>query len=387
MGKNSLLKSTSKKKKSPAKKKDEEVTAEIKTTTTAKKTATKKAKAAPKAKKTTAVPAQKSVAPKKKVSLKDLIQKKFDVWEPEKRFFASPDEKYVKGFVAPPFFKGVSKKEEQRIRELLLKKFDIKAIKAAAEKTAAEKAAAEKAAVEKAAAEKAAAEKAAVEKAAAEPDVSVTCGPPADIDTTLDDPMKKAMKYAAAVFVVLFLLIVGTSFMNRNNYYVKSSDGAIEIWKGKFSPMGEELLIMLPGIQPPESIKDEYSKSDVYPLIFNYYVEKADTLIEVPGMPDFEGIRFYLNQALFYATSSEISKIAHTRLNNLDMMILLYKSDVVASKGTLAGLEDARNYLTEATRLNIGGLQSDLIKQKIVSVDSQLAELKTKASETPQPKE
>ncbi|MBU0986354.1 MAG: hypothetical protein KKH68_03790, partial [Proteobacteria bacterium] len=384
MGKNSLLKSTSKKKKSPAKKKDEEVTAEIKTTTTAKKTATKKAKAAPKAKKTTAVPAQKSVAPKKKVSLKDLIQKKFDVWEPEKRFFASPDEKYVKGFVAPPFFKGVSKKEEQRIRELLLKKFDIIAIKAAGqklaaekaaaektavEKAAAEKAAAEKAAVEKAAAEKAAAEKAAVEKAAAEPDVSVTCGPPADIDTTLDDPMKKAMKYAAAVFVVLFLLIVGTSFMNRNNYYVKSSDGAIEIWKGKFSPMGEELLIMLPGIQPPESIKDEYSKSDVYPLIFNYYVEKADTLIEVPGMPDFEGIRFYLNQALFYATSSEISKIAHTRLNNLDMMILLYKSDVVASKGTLAGLEDARNYLTEATRLNIGGLQSDLIKQKIVSVD------------------
>ncbi|MEA1946690.1 MAG: hypothetical protein U9N83_05240, partial [Thermodesulfobacteriota bacterium] len=87
--------------------------------------------------------------------MKELIHKKFDTWKPDKLYSVSPDEKYLKGFAAPPFASG-SEQETRRIKELLLKKFDIAEIKAAAEKAAAEKAAAEKAAAEKAAAEKAA---------------------------------------------------------------------------------------------------------------------------------------------------------------------------------------------------------------------------------------
>ena len=123
------------------------------------KKAVKKTKAAEKAKAATKARTKKAAAgtKRKKVSVRDLILKKFDVWKPEKVFRVDPDEKYMEHFTAPPFVSGEDEKETARIRELLFRKFDLAAMKAAAEKAAAEKKAAEKAAAEKAA-EKAAAE-------------------------------------------------------------------------------------------------------------------------------------------------------------------------------------------------------------------------------------
>ncbi len=370
MGKESLLKSTSKKTKSASTKKDEEIKVEKKTAT-AKKAAPKaksapKAKAPTKVKKTTPVRAKKA-APrpkKKKVSAKDLIHKKFDTWKPEKIFTVGPDEKYLKDFVAPPLVSG-SEEETRRIKEILFKKFDSAEIKAAAEKTAAEKAAVEK---------------------AAEPDVSVTYGPPDYDDTISPDPFKKAVKYLIAAFVVLVALIIHTSMQNMNNYYLRAAHGAVEIWQGKFSPMGKELLISLPGAQPPDPIKDVYSRTDVFPLIFDYYVAKADMLLEVSGMPDFKGVKKYLNRALSYATSDTPIEAAHARLNNIELMILLYKADVAASKATISNLKDAKVYLTQASKLDVDKPQADMIKQKIDAIDDMIADLQPKKTQSlPEP--
>ncbi len=385
MGKESLLKSTSKKTKSASTKKDEEIKVEKKTATAKK--ATAKAKAAPKAKaptkvkKTTAVRAKKAVPrpKKKKVSVKDLIHKKFDIWKPEKIFTIGPDEKYLKDFVAPPFVSG-SEEETRRIKEILFKKFDSAEIKAAAVKTAAEKAADERAAAEKAADERAAAEK------AAEPDVSVTYDPPDYDDTISSDPSKKVVKYLIAAFVVLVALIIHTSFQNMNNYYLSATHGALEIWQGKFSPMGKELLLSLPGAQPPVAIKDVYSKTDVFPIIFDYYVEKADMLLEVSGMPDFKGVKKYLNRALSYATPDTPMEAAYARLNNIELMILLYKADVAASKATISDLKDAKVYLTRTSKLDLDEPQAEMIKQKIDAIDNMIADLQPKKKQAlPEP--
>jgi hypothetical protein len=395
MGKESLLKSTSKKTKGASTKKDEEIKVEKKTTTAKK--ATAKAKTAPKAKattkvkKTTAVRAKKAAPrPKrKKVSAKDLIHKKFDVWKPEKIFTVSPDEKYLKNFVAPPFVSG-SEEETRRIKEILFKKFDSAETKAAAEKTAAEKAAVEKAAAEIAADEKAAAERAADKKAAAEkaaePDVSVTYGPPDYDDTISPDPSKKVVKYLIAAFVVLVALIIHTSIQNMNNYYLSATQGALEIWQGKFSPMGKELLLSLPGAQPPVKIKDVYSKTDVFPIIFDYYVEKADMLLEVSGMPDFKGVKKYLNRALSYATPDTPMEAVYDRLNNIELIILLYKADVAASKATISDLKDAKVYLTQTSKLDLDEPQAEMIKQKIDAIDEMIADLQPKKTQAlPEP--
>jgi len=382
MGKNSLLKSTSKKKKTTSKIKDEEVKtkstkkAAPKTKAVPKAKKPVKAKAAPKAKapakkappKTkvavkakvkTKAPAKKAAPKKKIVSVKDLVQKKFDTWKPGKIFSISPDEKHLEAFAAPPFVSG-TKEETQRIKELLLKKFDMAEIKAAAEKAAAE-------------------------KVVAEPEVSVTYGPPDIGETTVSDPMDKAMKYMVVAFVVLVALIIGASMSNNNKYYTNYTDGALEIWQGRFSPMGEKLIITLPGIEPPEKIKDVYSKTEVFPLIFNYYVEKADTLVEVSGIPDLNGIKKYLNIALTYATTKESIKIANARLNNIDLMVLLYKAEVAASKPTISDLENAKGYLAEAAGLDLDDFQIDLINQKTVSINDSITALNKKEAEVKSP--
>jgi ribosomal protein L12E/L44/L45/RPP1/RPP2 len=393
MGKNSLVQSTTKGKKKAAKKK------------TAKKSA---AKAAPKAKaaaKAKPAPKPKPAAkaaptPKKKaVSLKDLLKKKFPAWKPEKLYTAGPDKAGLKDVTAPPFFSG-TEAEQKRIRELLMKKYDmaeIKAVgekaaaekaaaeKAAAEKAAAEKAAAEKAAAEKAAAEKAAAEKAAAEKAAAESKVSVSYEPPDSGDTLPPDPMDRAMKYMAAALAVLIALIVGSSMINQGKYYIQSTDGALKIYQGRFAPMGEKLLIALPGVQAPAKIKHVYSKTDVYPLIFNYYVDKADTLLTVPGLPDFQGIKTYIKKARPYALTPKAKDIVYSHLNNIDLMILLYKADVSAGKDTIADLKEAKGFLTEASRLDIDKMKMNLVHQKIDAVDKDIASLQAeqKAAASP----
>jgi hypothetical protein len=353
MGKNSLVKSTTKGKKSAAKKKTAKKAA-------AKATAKAKVAAKTKAAKAKAVAKPKAApAPKKKpVSVKDLLKKKFPVWKPEKFYAVAPDKGDAKDFTAPPFVSG-PEEEQKRIKELLLKKYDLAEIKAAGEKAAAEK--------------------------TAEPEVSVSYEPPDSDDTIPSDPMEKGMKYLAAAFAVLIALVIGSSMINQGKYYIHSTDGAIEVFQGSFAPMGEKLLISLPGVQAPEKAKDIYSKTDVYPIIFNYYVEKADTLLKVPGLPDFEGIKTYINKASPYAVTPASKDIVFRRLSNIDLMILLYKADVAASKSTLSDLKEAKGYLSEASRLDIDDIQLDLIHQKIAVVDKHIAALKAKKTATKSP--
>jgi len=386
MGKNSLIQSTTKGKKSAAKKKTAKKAA-AKAKAAPKKKVAAKAKAAPKPKAAAkAAPKPKAAvkappAPEKKpVTVKELLQKKFPVWKPEKLYSAGPDKADLKDVAAPPFVSG-SEEEQKRIKELLLKKYDLAEIKAAGEKAATEKAAAKKAAAEKPAAEKAAAEK------AAEREVSVSYEPPDSGDTLPADPMDKAMKYGVAAFVLLIALIVGSSMINQGKYYIQSTDGALKIFQGSFAPMGEKLLISLPGVQAPEKAKDVYSKTDVYPLIFNYYVEKADTLLKVPGLPDFEGIKKYINKARPYAIDPKSKDVVFKRLSNIDLLILLYKADVAASKSAISDLKEAKAFLSEASRLDIDDMQLGLVHKKMEAVDKQIAALKAKktAAKTPAP--
>jgi hypothetical protein len=49
-------------------------------------------------------------------------------------------------------------------------------------------------------------------------------------------------------------------------------------------------------------------------------------------------------------------------------MILLYKADAAASKGTVAGLETAIKYLDQASTLGPDEIEAELIKQKLASI-------------------
>ncbi|MBW1838086.1 MAG: hypothetical protein JRI99_14335 [Deltaproteobacteria bacterium] len=264
------------------------------------------------------------------------------------------DEKSLPGYTAPPIISDANEEEAQRLKPLLFKKFDFAAFPA----------------------------KSAVEKDADEirqeplPTFADTYQPPGD--TQGPDPMERTLKFFLAGFVFLVAIIIGASISNRSNYYVKTVDGAVEIWQGRFAPMGEGLLIALPGATPPETTQAVYSKNEALPLVFNYYIEKADALLGVADMPDFKGIKLYLNKALSFATTENLRNAAYSRLNSIDAMILLYKAAVASSKNTLADFKTALRYLEEASTLKLDETQARLINQKILAVKDLMAALEAK---------
>jgi hypothetical protein len=391
MGKKSLIKSTSKKKtaakkKSPAKKtaaakkaaakkaakkKAAKKKAAPKKAAPQKKAAPKKAaakKAAPKKatpkkaapKKTVAKTVAAKKAPTKKRTRKELLNQQFD-W-PQTQKVVKTAAAAVKLQEPPPFIASTDKQEVEAIKVILKRSFDMAAIQKAGREAAAEKAAQTKAAAEQAAADKAAAEQAGAEK------VTVSYDEAAPSAAAPTVPVDRTGQYftfgAAGIALLLFLLVIGASINNADTYYIKPADGAIEIWKGKFAPLGNKLLVTLPGVPAPAEIQPEYGKDAVFPLIYGHYIDKADALLAAPGFPDFDGIKQYLEKALKFAHTRELRKTVYARIDGIDIAIFMYKANVAASRGTTEDLEIALDHLDSASALNPDDNLLKLIEQK-----------------------
>ncbi len=371
MGKENSEKSTLKKdapaKKTPtAKKKPATKKASDSLKMTSKTTQTPKAKTVAKtgAKKTVktakskaSAPKAKSASRKKKVSVKALLLKKFDGQEPTALFRPETPPKSPEDYTAPPFVSGDDEAEVARIRKLLLKKFDLSEPETGAVMSNSEPGV---------------------------DDVAPPSPPPVTppMMQKASDPMGTTIKFVLIGFALLVALVVKVSVTNRSNYYITPAKTGIDIWQGIFAPMGRERLISLENAAAPQTMQTVYSKQQIYPFIFNYYIKNADALLEKPGMPDFEGIKSYLNQAIPYAVTEKHSKLAIARLNNIDQMIFLIKADVAASKESIADYDAALDYLKQAQALDIDGSKSALINEKVAAVESAKAALeKEKAKE------
>ena len=369
----------------------------------------------------------------KPLSISELVLKKFDGWHPSQMFIPPADDSPAP--VAPPFVSDADPREVERITALLFRTFDLKADialyeaerlaaekaeaerlaaekaeaerlaaekaeaerlaaeKAEAERLAAEKAEAERLAVEKAEAERLAAEKAEAERLAAEkaeaeriaaeqrkkaikaqqaeiPKVTIT-----NLRETSQnkepEPMNNAVKLAAGGLGLLIMLLLGFSFSNSHNYYLRPVKNGVEIWQGRFAPKGEKRLIALPGVQVSKTLHDVCTQEEVYPVIFKYYLDKADAIISKPGIPDFEGIKHMIALAQPYAITRNLRDEAALRLNRMEQAMLEYKADIAASKGNAADLKTALDLLDKAKALNID-TQTGQLDAKIADITARL---------------
>jgi hypothetical protein len=425
MGKDSLIKSTSKKKtksaneeetkkksvkkaaakpkkaakpktakKSPAKttkavaakttaKKTKSAAAKPKAKTAAAKPKAKTAAAKPSAKKS-AAPAKSKAKPKaaakktKKATIPELLAKKFDSLPgtpkpkpaaPEKRIFEA----------SPPVISTSDSAEAARIRTLLMTKFSMAEVKAAAKPPEPEKP--EAAATEAPAPEPEAPEGETPAAKGVETPAAPADEPPVITTTVVQEdapePISRAIKYGIAAMALIVLFLLGISYNNSSKYYIHPKEGALEIWKGRFSPKDRQFFMVLHGVQLDQEVKAIYSRSDVYPMIFDYYLEKADTLLEVPGLPDFEGIKGYLYEARSYAITPATKDKVKGRLNSIERMILLYKADVAVSKNTEDSLKAALKDLQKASGLVANPTQKQEIDQKIELIKKLQNELKS----------
>jgi hypothetical protein len=407
MGKKSLIKSTDKTKSKPKKKESAaKKTTPKKSAATAKKT-TKKAAATKKTttKKTTAKKSVKKAA--KKVTMKELIFKKF---EPLSKQPAPEPAAKAKSTVphAPEIITSDDPQERKRLRALLMAKYSMEDIKASAKapepiKTTDEKP--EPAAVEPAASPKAATpeatpaevpeddsvEAAAAIAAAAKPVQPEKTAPPKPTRAPLpsfdstgpeSDPVQKVLKYGVVVFVVLILLLVGASYKNSNNYYIVNKGDAVEIWRGRFSPTGKERLILLHGVSAPEGRGTVYTRNHVFPLAFNYYLEKADALLDTERIPDYEGIREYLQKAKAFAINDAMKDDITARLNDIDLITLIYKIDVSLRRNTNESLDLAAQLIKKAGKLTTNAAQGQLLADKAAEIKERRAALAAAEKET-----
>lgn len=198
----------------------------------------------------------------------------------------------------------------------------------------------------------------------------------AALDSIRSHPVKVAVFLLSIVTIFLIGLIIYTSHLNTKKYYLKSYGGALEVWQGTFSPAGKKRVVSMPGVMPPEKIRPTYSQQDVYPIIFNYYLEKSDALIHAPGIFDFTDIKIYLHRALLYASTAEHRKAVQIRLNRIDRVILYYKAEVAASKGSIASLQAAVDFLDQAAALEPDEIEAELIEKKKQAIQDLILTLK-----------
>jgi hypothetical protein len=199
--------------------------------------------------------------------------------------------------------------------------------------------------------------------------------------TSEKEPMARPVKIGLAAAAIIVFLLLAISYNNGSKYYLHPKDKSIEIWKGRFSPKDTQFFMVLQGTEMAGPVKAVYTKEEVFPLIYNYYIEKADSLLEVPGLPSFEEIKGYLDKAKEFIVTSEMKTGVTLRLNNIERMILLYKADVSLSKNTQESIASAITFLKQAAKLTPSTTQAEIISKKIEAAKEHAVKLKGELQE------
>jgi len=196
-----------------------------------------------------------------------------------------------------------------------------------------------------------------------------------EVEMETSTAAKKGIIISVAAFLFFYALIISASVINTHNYYVKATSAAVEVWQGCFAPLGEELLITIPGVQPPSPVKDVYTHTEIFKFIFNHFLKAADAVIDQPGVPDVKKMDALLNMALQYADTDPDRKAAESRLNGLKQLFLLYKADIAMSKGTASDLQSASEYLKKAMPLAADKIHQERIQRQLEAVQALVNEL------------
>jgi hypothetical protein len=292
-------------------------------------------------------------AKKGKLSIKEILFKEFDTAKapPAKK------KKAVKIPDAPPLVTGYGKKETERIKALLFKRFDSETKPKAQKKPAAKT----KDAVKKA------------PPAPPPPKLPEETPPPSVLDS---DGTGKGAKIGLCVLGILILIIFATSLSNRDKFYLKNADGALEVWRGRFAPTGKELVMTLQGVKAPNPTREVYAKKDVDPILFDYLQRQALKALNDSRGPDLAKLKNYLRQAEAYAPTGKERQEVQQRLQGIDFIVLLHKADFAISRGTPADLKAAKSYLNKADRYATRSYHREMLAKTRKAVDIEMASLR-----------
>jgi transposase-like protein len=255
-----------------------------------------------------------------------------------------------------------SKQDNERIRKLLLKRFDEEASKET-EKTGAP--------------EKEPPPKETKGKTVDEPPSPPPSTPPPQ------EPMDKTLKYAigALAFVIAILLLASLS--NSNQFRFSQNEQMVELWQGRFAPMGSYRVAsfsdpkILAGVRQEET----YTKKKAYGILSDYFIERADEILKTGETPDLKAAKSYLAHASKYALTAATQQDVQTRLNRMNFLVLVGKGELARSKGTVPDFEMAKGYLTQAIPFASSDFEKDMLAKSLAAIEYAIAQSKISKGE------
>jgi transposase len=134
-----------------------------------------------------------------------------------------------------------------------------------------------------------------------------------------EEPMDKTLKYALGAFVLVIVILLISSVSNSDKFYLQQNDQMIEVWRGRFAPMGEVHVTSFSDATILEGLPKQrsYTKQQAFDAISNYFVKQADKSLNTET-PDLKSARSYLAQASKYAVSSPMRQAVQVRLDSIN---------------------------------------------------------------------
>jgi len=135
--------------------------------------------------------------------------------------------------------------------------------------------------------------------------------------------------FAAISFALILFMMITASVNNSSKYYIRDTNAGLEIWKGQFAPKGLKKVVFLNGLNYSVT-KEIYSKNEVLPIAFQYYLDMADNLIKAKATPDFQTITNLVEKASRFAiTPKEKETIARYKTSIKEAEIKIKTTRVV----------------------------------------------------------
>jgi hypothetical protein len=198
-----------------------------------------------------------------------------------------------------------------------------------------------------------------------------------------EEPMDKTMKYAIGAFALVIAILLMASFANSNKFYFKQKEQMVEVWQGRFAPMGEVRVASFSDPKMLEGVRKQasYTKDQACGILYGYLVGRADEILNTGQTPDLKAAKSYLAHASKYAVSDSQRRGVRMRVNSIDYLVLCQKANIALSKGTRPDFETARRHLTEAMRFASTELQKDVLAKRLAAIEYAIATSKINTGE------
>ena len=188
------------------------------------------------------------------------------------------------------------------------------------------------------------------------------------------EPTDSTWKYAlcgiGALAIAVALLFLASSY-NSGKFYFKQDARKVELLQGRYAPKGERLVERFsdPKILKGVPEKGVYTKKEAFGIIFDYLLKQADEIINKREAPDPRRSKSYLIRASSYALSELEQEAVRMRLNSIEFVSLMDKTNRALSKTRLPDFQAAWGHLAQAVPMASSDLQKEILMERLTAVE------------------